>query len=155
MTPEQYLATFDKRIDEALFRSAQVGLSDVVSYVPIDTRKLRDSGRAEKGRGFSYIIFGGQGIPYTRFQYYTAKRHLVRNGVPSRMLSILPSGERKKAVGQTNKQRYGRAYRYAIKNNLLATFPKGIQWFRFLQENQGLRNRMLRRFRDEFARGVQ
>lgn len=153
MTTEQFLKTFEYRIDNAIYESAQVALFDVRKYVPIDTGKLRNSGRIEKHRGYSEIIFGNQDTPYTRYQYYTAKRHVVRRGVLARMLSIIPTGVKSTIRGQTNKQRYGRAYRYAKNNDLLAKFPRGVQWFRFINENEALRKRMLNRFIKEFRRG--
>lgn len=145
MTVSQAVAKIKSLQMAALTQAANVALAEVMPFVPIDTGTLRRSGHIEVHEASVDVVFGGANSPandYASYQYDTAERHLIDGGSMNRILSIIPNDIKKKVKGQTNKNRYAAAYRYAVKNNLLTRFPGGARWFRILMEDGSVQRRM-------------
>jgi len=144
MTVAQAVTKIKSLQQAALTQVANVAMSHIMPFVPIDTGELRRSGHIEVKEASVDIVFGGSGpsAKYASYQYDTAEQHLTDGDSMMRLLSAIPSDVKKSVKGQTNKSRYGAAYRYAVKNNLLTRFPGGVRWFKILMEDTTIQRRM-------------
>jgi hypothetical protein len=135
MTVAQAVTKIKSLQQEALKQVANVALSHVMPFVPIDTGELRRSGHIEVTDASVDVVFGSSGpsVKYASAQYGNGEpfsgpeQHLIDGDSMMRLLSAIPADVKKSVKGQANKSRYGAAYRYAVKNNLLTRFPGGAR----------------------------
>jgi hypothetical protein len=151
MTRDQAFTKIQSLQNAALTQVAYVAMAHVMPFVPIDTGRLRQSGKVESDSEGVNIVFGGAGSgveKYASYQYATAERHLTDGGSLGRILEVIPPDIRKNVKGQTNRQRYAAAYRYAVDTDKLTRFPGGARWFRIILEDSGIQNKMAQVYRN-------
>ena len=137
----------------ALRAAGNVGLTQVLPFVPIDTGDLRASGTVKDDGKDVYIVFGGKDAAsrddkahpstYVANQYSTAERHYdTGGGVLGRLLQLFTGAPKKAAQGKVNRARYAAAY-YHVKDQL-TRFPGGVRWFRRILNSSDIQRKMAR-----------
>jgi|JI10StandDraft_1071094.scaffolds.fasta_scaffold30895_6 hypothetical protein len=136
---------------KALRAAANVGLAHVLPFVPIDTGALRRSGKVIELDGGVALKFGDEKTQdYVKAQYGQlegasgkyAKRHHFTGGAMARLLSLISATARRSARGKGNRARYSAAYREAVEEGNLTSFPNGAQWFERILKDVEVQRRM-------------
>jgi hypothetical protein len=128
---------------KALTAAAYVLLAHILPFVPIDTGRLRETGKVVTDSAMDVSIrFGSpETADYLNYQYQTAQYHNFKNGAMARMLELLTGDEKASVSGEVNKDRYAAAYQQAMDAGKLTRFPNGARWFEIVMKDQEVLHR--------------
>lgn len=159
MTIAQALTRIERVQKQALTNAAQVALTQVIPFVPINTGALRESGKVESKGKEVHLVFGGKGSTgkgeqsvspneYAAYQYSKAKRHYLSGGKLGRLLELFTGSAKKAAQGAKDKARYSAAYRQV--KDQLTVFPNGVRWFKIILRSKEIQEKMAKVYARSF-----
>jgi hypothetical protein len=163
MTTDQAINAIRAIQLNALRAAGNVGLAQVIPFVPIDTGDLRASGTVKDDGKDVYIVFGGKDSPgrpgksnpsvYVENQYSTAERHYdTGGGVLGRLLQLFTGAPKRAAQGNVNRKRYASAY-YHVKEQL-TRFLGGVRWFKRILNSSDIQRKMARNYANALKAAV-
>lgn len=127
MTFNDFKCKLNKANDRALVAAGGVVITHVTPFVPIASGELRRSGTVTQSEGKAFVEYG-EGLPYTRKQYFDELLHLGKRG-------------QYRPLGSTESV-YRRNYREAKAQKKLT--PSRARWFDAVIKDDVTKNRVSR-----------